>query len=50
MSEATIRRFCAAWARQALGAPGWLLGRTAWLRGPARAQAATKLRRFPRQN
>jgi hypothetical protein len=38
----------AAWARQALGAPGWLLGRTAWLRRQVRAQAAASLRRFLR--
>jgi hypothetical protein len=48
MGEATIRRFCAARERQALGAPGWLLGRTAWLRRQVRAQAAASLRRFLR--
>ncbi|MCE2909900.1 MAG: hypothetical protein O9343_11255 [Burkholderiaceae bacterium] len=48
MGEATIRRFCAARARQALGAPGWPLGRTPWLCGPERAQAAAELRRFLR--
>jgi hypothetical protein len=50
MGGAATRRFCAARARQAPAAPGWPLGRTAWLRRPARAQAATKLRRFLRPN
>jgi len=35
-----------AWSRQALGAPGWLLGWTPWLRGQVRRQAAVSLERF----
>jgi len=35
-----------AWARQALGAPGWLLGWTPLLRGQVRATAAKNLERF----
>jgi hypothetical protein len=35
-----------AWARQALGAPGLLLGWTPMLRNKVRAQAATKLALF----
>jgi ketosteroid isomerase-like protein len=35
-----------AWSRQALGAPGWLLGWTPMLRNKVRAQAATKLALF----
>ena len=35
-----------AWSRQALGAPGWLLGWTPYLRNKVQAQAATNLRRF----
>jgi hypothetical protein len=35
-----------AWSRQALGAPGLLLGWTPWLRTKVRAQAAENLRRF----
>jgi hypothetical protein len=35
-----------AWSRQALGAPGWLLGWSPWLRRKVRAQAAANLRRF----
>jgi ketosteroid isomerase-like protein len=35
-----------AWSRQALGAPGWLLGWTPLLRNKVRAQAATKLAPF----
>ena len=34
------------WSRQALGAPGWLLGWTPILRNKVRAQAATKLALF----
>lgn len=34
------------WSRQALGAPGWLLGWTPWLRGKVRAQAGRSLERF----
>ncbi len=34
------------WARQALGAPGWLLGWSPWLRHRVRAQAAKRLDRF----
>jgi SnoaL-like domain len=34
------------WARQALGAPGLLLGWTPFLRAKVRAQAAANLRRF----
>ena len=34
-----------AWSRQALGAPGWLLGWTPFLRNKVRAQAAANLRR-----
>jgi len=34
------------WARQALGAPGWLLGWTPVLRAKVRAQAAKSLDRF----
>jgi hypothetical protein len=33
------------WSRQALGAPGWLLGWTPWLRARVRAQAARTLQR-----
>ena len=35
-----------AWSRQALGAPGLLLGWTPFLRNQVKAQAADKLRRF----
>ena len=35
-----------AWSRQALGAPGWLLGWSPVLRGKVRAQAAANLKRF----
>lgn len=35
-----------AWSRQALGAPGWLLGWTPFLRAKVRAQAAANLQRF----
>jgi len=35
-----------AWSRQALGAPGRLLGWTPWLRARVRAQAAANLKRF----
>jgi len=35
-----------AWSRQALGAPGLLLGWTPWLRNKVRAQAAANLKRF----
>ena len=34
------------WARQALGAPGYLLGWTPLLRGKVRAQATANLRKF----
>lgn len=34
------------WSRQALGAPGWLLGWSPWLRGKVRAQAAKNLAAF----
>ncbi len=34
------------WSRQALGAPGWLLGWSPLLRGKVRAQAARNLQRF----
>jgi hypothetical protein len=34
------------WSRQALGAPGWLLGWSPFLRGKVRAQAAANLQRF----
>ena len=34
------------WSRQALGAPGWLLGWSPMLRDKVRAQAATKLALF----
>lgn len=34
------------WSRQALGAPGWLLGWTPYLRNKVRAQAGANLRRF----
>jgi ketosteroid isomerase-like protein len=36
------------WSRQALGAPGWLLGWTPLLRGKVRAQAAKGLAAFKR--
>lgn len=36
----------AAWARQALGLPGWLLGWTPMLRRQVRSRAAAQLRRF----
>jgi SnoaL-like domain len=36
----------AAWSRQALGAPGWLLGWTPFLRNKVRQQAAANLQRF----
>ncbi|TMH06089.1 MAG: DUF4440 domain-containing protein, partial [Betaproteobacteria bacterium] len=36
------------WSRQALGAPGWLLGWTSLLRGKVRAQAAKGLAAFNR--
>jgi limonene-1,2-epoxide hydrolase len=36
----------AAWARQALGAPGWLLGWTPWLRSQVKQRAATQLKRY----
>jgi hypothetical protein len=39
----------AAWARQALGVPGLLLGWTPWLRNQVRAKAAANLQRFLRQ-
>ncbi|MDO9403069.1 MAG: nuclear transport factor 2 family protein [Polaromonas sp.] len=35
-----------AWSRQALGAPGWLLGWTPLLRRKVRAQAAGKLQKY----
>ena len=35
-----------AWSRQALGAPGLLLGWSSFLRNKVRAQAAAKLQRF----
>ena len=35
-----------AWSRQALGAPGWLLGWTPLLRHKVRQQAAANLRKF----
>jgi len=35
-----------AWSRQALGAPGWLLGWTPLLRNKVRQQAAANLRKF----
>ena len=35
-----------AWSRQALGAPGWLLGWTPFLRNKVKVQAAANLRRF----
>ncbi len=34
------------WARQALGATGWLLGWTPWLRALVRRQAAAQLQRY----
>ncbi len=34
------------WSGQALGAPGWLLGWTPWLRSKVRAQAAHGLKRW----
>ncbi|MDB5894551.1 MAG: snoaL-like protein, partial [Rhodoferax sp.] len=34
------------WSRQALGAPGMLLGWTPMLRNKVRAQAAANLRKF----
>lgn len=34
------------WARQALGAPGWLLGWTPWLRARVHKQAMANLARF----
>ena len=34
------------WSRQALGAPGWLLGWTPFLRNKVRAQAASRLQAF----
>ena len=34
------------WARQALGAPGWMLGWTPLLRNKVRAQAGANLKRF----
>ena len=34
------------WSRQALGAPGWLLGWTPLLRNKVRAQAGARLRGF----
>ncbi len=34
------------WSRQALGAPGWVLGWTALLRRKVRAQARAKLKKF----
>ena len=34
------------WARQALGAPGMLLGWSPFLRGKVRAQAAANLKKF----
>jgi SnoaL-like domain len=34
------------WSRQALGAPGWLLGWSPFLRAKVRAQAAANLKRF----
>ena len=36
----------AAWSRQALGAPGWLLGWTPFLRNKVKAQAAANLQRY----
>ncbi len=35
-----------AWSRQALGAPGWLLGWSPFLRNKVRATAAANLKRF----
>lgn len=35
-----------AWSRQALGAPGLLLGWTPWLRNKVRAQAASSLQKY----
>ena len=35
-----------AWSRQALGAPGWLLGWTPFLRNQVRQQAVANLRKF----
>lgn len=35
-----------AWSRQALGAPGWLLGWTPFLRNKVKARADANLRRF----
>ena len=35
-----------AWSRQALGAPGWLLGWSPWLRAKVRRTAAANLQRF----
>jgi hypothetical protein len=37
-----------AWARQALGWRGWLLGGTPWLRRQVQARAASQLQRFLR--
>jgi ketosteroid isomerase-like protein len=34
------------WSRQALGAPGWLLGWTPWLQGKVRSQASRNLARY----
>lgn len=34
------------WSRQALGAPGWLLGWSGWLRARVRARARRQLDRF----
>ena len=36
------------WARQALGAPGWALGWSGWLRAKVRRRAAAGLAAFAR--
>jgi ketosteroid isomerase-like protein len=38
------------WSRQALGAPGWLLGWSGFLRGKVRQRAAASLAAFVRNN
>ena len=38
------------WSRQALGAPGWLLGWSGWLRQRVRGQARRQLDRFIERN
>lgn len=38
------------WSRQALGAPGWLLGWSPWLRRQVRRQAAKSLARYRAQS